>query len=540
MKYLISILLFGLPVFQSFVYAQNLEEAISFGSDHQDFVFQIEKAPNGDIFAVGGTTNIADLNPKGIAYTVQAPGVDKSNAFIARYNSDMTLVWAKTIGNTGWDEGRQLVLDDSLNVYVMGYGEGVVDFDPSGNVNSLDLSYGGYFLAKYGYDGVFKAVTQVTDVYPSQVGERLLKDSNGNIYAYTGTFLTKFTSNLNVLWIQETGGMPTEMNGDDIKCIRNFKGTDYTPSPDEEQEIALETYTFSAGTFLNTTLLGHTNGEIIQGYATQTPEKDLLIYGKYWGTLTFYGGGDSITVENYTLNAAGLLYEPREFVCRYDENGNLLWAKAFQDKGPNPVFFRIDDDGNIYTLGKLHYTSNFDPVNPFIYTPPSQFGVYIAKYDSAFNFQELSQVLTGHPVVHDYKWYNDTTMICGSFNDVMDADPSANEETLESNGYHDAFMIKYSGFGIEDPVSVEEYTGNPNPFNTFVQAGRLNVDIDTGTKDEAYTLTLYDAAGRQLTSVQSYHTHIELDVSAYPKAVYIVQVRNNQWSASKRMIIQNN
>ncbi len=537
MRYLLFIFMVVLSVLSINSNAQTLDEAISFGSNHQDFASQIAKAPNGDIYVVGGSTNITDFNPLGLQHNIQAPGVDKSNAYISKYNSDMTLDWVKSFGQSGWDDARQLLLDDSLNIYIMGYGEGVIDFNPSANVDSLDLSYGGYFVAKYGNDGAFKAVAPVTDIYPSEIGDRLQKDDHGNIYAYSGVFLSKYTSDLNLLWTQEIGGTPMVFNNLNMYCIRNFKSFEYVPTPDNEQEIVLEIYNLTFGTALSEHVLAHTDGVINSGFVKKTKNNDLLIYGKYWGTLAFYGGGDTLEVENYTLNAAGISYELKEFICRYDQFGNLLWAKAFDDKGPNPNILETDEDGHIYALGQLHYSANFDPVNPVIHTAVSQFSAYIAKYDSAFNYLSMSQFLGANSNIHDFKLYADTALICGSFYAPIDVDLTPSEQWLETNGFYDAFMIKYSDFDIVGhPISINEHPIKEELFNLYIQSGHMQIHIIETLNTSVNTISVYDINGRQLISVQSNYNQIELDLSAYPDAVYIVQVANNIWSTSRKIV----
>lgn len=540
MRYVFFFLSITLGTLSNHSIAQTLESAISFGSAHQDFASQIAKAPNGDMYVVGGSTNLTDFNPAGTQFNIQAPGIDKSNAYVAKYHADMTVSWVVSLGESGWDEAHQLILDDSLNVYIMGRVDGDVDFDPSDSVHILDVDYGSYFLAKYGDDGTFKGVTQVPSVNPTEIGYKLLKDDLGYIYAYSGAFISKYTTNLDVLWTEEIGGYPELLNNSSITCIKNFKHSSHIPVPDEAHEIILEQYDLTFGVSLGETVLAHTDGVINNGFIKQTKNNDLLIYGKYWGTLKFYGGGDTVEIENYTPTTTGSGYESREFICRYAEDGNLLWAKGFEDIGPNPNILETDEQGHIYALGRLHYSANFDPVSPIVHTAVGQFSAYIAKYDSAFNYLSMSQFLGAHPYIYDFKLYEDTALICGAFYEPIDVDLTSSEEWLTTNGFDDAYMIRYSDFDIVGhPVSVDEIVTETARFDVYSNrvTGEIQIHINPTLNNVGeHTVAIYDIKGQLLTSVQSDQNKIELDLSAYPKATYIVRVENKNWSASKKMI----
>lgn len=88
----------------------------SFGGSNQDFVVDAAAAPNGD-FAVAG-------NFKSITMSIGGTNLSNSgetDAFVAKYNADMTLAWAKKIGSADIDEVSSVVMDADGNTYVSGH-----------------------------------------------------------------------------------------------------------------------------------------------------------------------------------------------------------------------------------------------------------------------------------------------------------------------------------------------------------------------------------------------------------------------------------
>jgi hypothetical protein len=86
--------------------------------------------------------------------TVLVSGV-VSDIFIARYNPDGTLVWAKRAGGTDWDYGYAISALSDDSTVVTGYFQGSATFGKD-EPNETDLvSAGGYdiFMARYNPDG---------------------------------------------------------------------------------------------------------------------------------------------------------------------------------------------------------------------------------------------------------------------------------------------------------------------------------------------------------------------------------------------------
>src|SRR5205823_1936140 len=60
-----------------------------------------------------------------------------SDAFVARYSPTGALLWARSAGGTGNDQGSGIAVDLAGNAYVTGSFSGTADFDPSAATSNL-------------------------------------------------------------------------------------------------------------------------------------------------------------------------------------------------------------------------------------------------------------------------------------------------------------------------------------------------------------------------------------------------------------------
>ena len=150
---------------------------------------------SGAVVVSGTLSGSCDVDPgEGISTLVSAGGTD---AFVAKYTSAGALLWARSFGGTGNEQGLCVAVDsrdDSL--LVGGAFSGVVDFDP-GPQDRLRTSAGYYdaYMSKFGSDGSFQWVgTLGSNRAPTFGNAEAIEyvngmdvDADGNIFA-TGMF----------------------------------------------------------------------------------------------------------------------------------------------------------------------------------------------------------------------------------------------------------------------------------------------------------------------------------------------------------------
>ena len=526
MRYLYHVLLASLGFITAIVSAQSLESSLQIGGIKNDAITNVERDIAGNIYVVGSFANTVDFNPNGTPYQLESPNTVRQDVFVAKYNKDKTLNWIVQLGGNNEDRGAQLVLDDSLNVYVTGYIGGTIDFDPSSGVHES----GGRFILKLNNDGEFKAVNNMPTITSPSLGvgwEDMFKDDANNFYVYLRGDLYKFDSNLNLLWSQSVGGLPKLYNQTEIHTVYA------SPNPLEGNDLHLYKYDASNGSLISSMLIGHTEGELVGWAAERDNNGDLLVFGKYWGSLTLSSGGNTAEFENYQLNPAGLVYLQRTFVCKLDGLGNLLWAKGFDDKAPDYRIVKTDSIGNIYTFGAIHYYAVFNPDNPTVINADLYSNnCYIAKYDSEFNLLNVSQFLGVFSYMNEVKFYGDDMVICGDFNLQMDLNLSPGTQLMETNGIDDGFVLEYSDYqSLFIDEAVETHFGVlTNPLT-----GMTQVNINSTSISE-HIISVYDLNGRVLNRFNTENNTINLDLSAYPNGTYFIQVSNDEWSATEKVV----
>ncbi len=110
------------------------------GSSGVDYINDITVNSAGNPVLTGLFSNTVDFDPNATIFNlVSAGGYD---AFVLTLTSAGNFVWAKRIGNTGDDVGRELVINSVNDIIILGDYTGVVDFDPNAGVSNI-TSVGG-------------------------------------------------------------------------------------------------------------------------------------------------------------------------------------------------------------------------------------------------------------------------------------------------------------------------------------------------------------------------------------------------------------
>lgn len=145
---------------------------------------------SGYAYVTGNFGGTVDLDPGAGTVTLVA-GTGTTNSFVAGYDASGNYRYAKLLGGypsgTFNEEGRSIAVDGSGNVYVTGYFQGTVDFDPGvGTANLTVAGNNDIYLAKYDANGnlVYARSFGSTGF---DVGTSVTVDASGNVYM-TGWF----------------------------------------------------------------------------------------------------------------------------------------------------------------------------------------------------------------------------------------------------------------------------------------------------------------------------------------------------------------
>jgi uncharacterized delta-60 repeat protein len=124
------------------------------GGTGDDTVSGISVLPDGSSLVTGDFADTATFG-KGDATETSLTSAGSADIFIAKYNADGTLTWAKRAGGTGYDISTGISILSDGSSLVTGYFRGMPTFG-GGETNATILTSAGnedIFIAKYNDDG---------------------------------------------------------------------------------------------------------------------------------------------------------------------------------------------------------------------------------------------------------------------------------------------------------------------------------------------------------------------------------------------------
>ena len=368
--------------------------------------------------------------------------------------------WAKPAGSTVWEIGNAIVVDASGNAYVTGYFQGTSSFD---TIVLTSAGIWDMFVAKYDQDGAIiwakragspnTAVgygisvdalgnVYVTGYFQSTASfDTIVLNSAGT----WDIFITKYDSSGNAVWAKRAGGLAGDIgfaiSTDDAGnsyVTGHFQGTaDFgtfsmtSPGPLIE-DIFIAKYD-PLGNVIWVSQAGGPDDD--NAFAISIDNSgNSYITGEFDGTATF---------DTITLTAPGFPNKDM-FVAKYDPSGNVDWANnAGGISGDRGSGIGVDNAGKTYVTGIFTNTAFFDTIT---LNSPGSSDMYIVKYDVQGNVQWAKQA--GAAGVWDYglaldvdAWGN--AYITGSFQGTASFDLT----TLTSAGLNDIFVAKYDSSG---------------------------------------------------------------------------------------------
>jgi hypothetical protein len=163
----------------------NFLWAKSLGGNIDDGGNSIAVDAGGNVYTTGGFQGTADFDPGPGTYNLTSAGDD--DIFISKLDISGNFLWARRLGGNSYDHGNSIALDAGGNVYITGYFEGTVDFDPGPGTYNL-TSAGNYdiFISKLDISGNFLWAKRLGG-NSYDIGRSIAVDAPGNVYT-TGVF----------------------------------------------------------------------------------------------------------------------------------------------------------------------------------------------------------------------------------------------------------------------------------------------------------------------------------------------------------------
>ena len=305
--------------------------------------------------------------------------------FMAKYDADGMLLWAKQDGGSDVDQGFSIATDASGDSYITGIFEGVATFG-AGEANETTLTSAGsrdIFIARYNTNGMLLWAKRAGGVNSNDHGLNIVVDPSGNSYV-TGFFNASATFGAG------------ETNETSLSSAGSF-------------DIFMAKYD-SDGLLLWAKRAGGGSSDFGDGIGLDASGNS-YVTGSFEESVTFGAGEANETA----LTGAGA---SDIFMAKYDDDGLLLWAKraggGFGDFGAAGI--GLDASGNSYATGQFSGSATFgaDEANETVLTSAGASDIFVAKYGvgSPTSVDETSILIDDFKLAQNYpNPFNPATMI---------------------------------------------------------------------------------------------------------------------------------
>ncbi|MCI5054475.1 MAG: gliding motility-associated C-terminal domain-containing protein [Flavobacteriales bacterium] len=109
--------------------------AKSIGGKDSEFVNDIIIDPNGDILLTGYFADTVDFDPSSSVKNMYATW--PPDIFLCKLDSAGDLIYVRQMGGAGYGHGMAIDLDQFNNIYIGGWFNGTIDFDPDTGINNI-------------------------------------------------------------------------------------------------------------------------------------------------------------------------------------------------------------------------------------------------------------------------------------------------------------------------------------------------------------------------------------------------------------------
>lgn len=366
---------------------------------------------SSNILITGQYNQTSDFDPSVNGVSLTAAG---SDIFIAKYDSNGNYVWVKKIGGTAGDIGRNIAIDATNNIYIIGNFSGIVNFDPNTGTSTLDSLNGTTFFAKYDNNGSYVFAANLAN---NNINTIIVDNSNAVIIAgifnglrdfdpsaatanllsvSTNGYIAKYTSTGDYTFAKLIGGdkpinqvfslIGTDALNNIYRVGSLSAVTDLDPTPAvfnvssvSTQGVFMAKYTPNGSALLwGRSLSAPIGGTLALSVMNTDASGNTYITGRFSGTVDFDPSSNTANLTNVSSTTLSDF-----FMAKYDSNGNYLWAKQLGTFSAGAKRMLFDSLGNFYFVARVNGTApiDFDPsAATASYTPQGGIDIVLAKY----------------------------------------------------------------------------------------------------------------------------------------------------------------
>jgi hypothetical protein len=362
--------------------------------------------------------------------------------------------FASQLGGSGDDSLSDFTVDAAGNRYLVGSFQGTVDFDLGPGSSTLTSSGGNdVFVAKYDSDGALLWARRAGSA-SSDVATSVVVDSAGNVIVggsfsatanfggsnltsngSTDAFVWKLDGAGNTVWARAFGGtavdevtsVDVQPNGDVVLTGYFSSTVDFDPGPGTQNLTSagstdvFVTRMSSTGNLAWVRRIGGTGPDRGAGIHV-TDAGHITLTGSFSNTVDFNPG---VGVDNRTSAGSTDL-----FITQFGANGNYRWTRTegspLADRGTDVT---SDAEGNVYATG----TRSGDVV--VVLLSPTGSNPSVASFGGSST--DVGEAIYAAPDGSEI-------YVVGSFRGTVNFGGG----NVESAGGSDAFLLRYSDFGV--------------------------------------------------------------------------------------------
>ena len=538
--------------------AQNWAWAKSAGGPQKVESYAITVDKSGNSYITGWFEDTLTIGNIKLAATI-TNNAFASDVFIAKYDINGNLIWAKRAGGANYDFGNGITTDASGNVYVIGGFNLTATFGTNTVTSSGDFDV---FIAKYDPNGNNLWVKRCGGA-GWDVGNGVTIDKSDNCYITggyrnTGTFgttsltslgnydafIAKYDSTGAFIWAKSAGGTGDDRGqslstdgANNCYVIGFFNGTatiGITPLTSAgSSDIWIAKYDASGNSVWAKRAGGPLEDEGLS--IASDPLGNMYLTGYFNGAALFGSGLDTLT----KVSAGGADI----FAGKYDYKGDVKWMNSFggtmDDKGYG---ISIDSSGHSFVAGSFFNTAHFDTITAIS-----------ANQDDAF-VAGLNNLGTAKWVAHGGGLNSDigrgvAASSTGACYTTGFFGTSATFGSFNLSGFsitdNSLFIAKVDSVAIinginEDALNLNGLVIYPNPSDSDI-----TVQFETSATNDQIRVELFDILGKAVTNKATISAikniqnkkQVVINREALPDGLYLIKVSAGNKIYSARLML---
>lgn len=539
----------------------SINSQVALGSELIDNAVRTIIDSEGNRLVYGTFSEALDFDPSDSDLILEPLGAP--DLFLASYDNSGNINWAFNLGRIGLNDGmvaRDIALDANDNVLISGGFSLNVDFDPSSEGNLLTAIQGlDGFIAKYSSEGAFSWVKQFGSVGSDVVSAIATDNQDNHILG------VRYNAEIDLDPSDENEVLSSPVGGLDASVVKLDAAGDYVwnyaVSPDENNEIVTSLHVSSTGSIAL--------GAITNGVSSGIPEQSMLAgvideTGTEVWTYDFQNQGQSNSITHLSFSAdesavyfggrfqtdtdfdpspdefilSPLFADP--FISKYSvDDGSFQWAKYVESSSTSDYCAGVhEENGVVYLAGSFDVLATFVPGDFTTQIPTNGASdVFVSVYDADSGEFIAADTFGGEggEKANDAYFAEEAGLcIAGQFSSALELEEG---ESIPSQGFEDGFLAFFTylyDLSAETDLTESNIVLYPVPANDRVYVELKNVQSD------AIQIKLINIIGQTVFEKTYANTpsRIKLDIEQLNQGVYLVEIRANNASLTKRLIKQ--